>query len=58
VSFERAGTDSAVVVQLRALGHAAKFAGAQGDGNTIIVKNGVAYGANDRRSSDSKASAP
>ena len=34
------------------------FGGTQGDGHTIIVKNGVAYGANDRRSSDSKASVP
>jgi gamma-glutamyltranspeptidase len=59
VTFERASTDSAAVRrQLEALGHTVRFGGGQGDGNTIILKNGVAYGANDRRSADSKASAP
>jgi gamma-glutamyltranspeptidase/glutathione hydrolase len=58
VTFERPGTDSSMTKQLEALGHAVAFGGGQGDGNTIIVKNGVAYGANDRRSADSKASAP
>jgi hypothetical protein len=40
------------------MGHTIRFGGQQGDGHTIIVKDGVAYGANDRRSSDSKASVP
>jgi hypothetical protein len=44
------------------MGHTLRFSGAQGggqgDGHTIIVKDGIAYGANDRRSSDSKVSVP
>ncbi len=60
VDFERAATDSAVVKQLEAMGHKVRIAGVQGDGNTIMfdAKTHTAYGANDHRSADSKASAP
>jgi hypothetical protein len=41
------------------MGHAVKFGrAAQGDGHTIVVRDGVAAGANDHRSSDSKVSVP
>jgi len=40
------------------MGHAVKFGTTQGDGHTIIIKDGVAYGANDKRSADSKVSVP
>jgi gamma-glutamyltranspeptidase/glutathione hydrolase len=56
VTFER-GIDSATVKQLEAMGHKVRIGGVQGDGHTIMIKNGVAYGANDKRSSDSKVSA-
>jgi len=49
--------DSTVRV-LQSMGHTIKTGGMQGDGHTIIVRSGVAYGANDHRSSDSKASVP
>jgi hypothetical protein len=42
------------------MGHAVEQRGRQGDAHTIIfdAKTKTAYGANDRRSSDSKAAAP
>jgi gamma-glutamyltranspeptidase/glutathione hydrolase len=58
ITFERNAIPDSTADRLRAMGHGVKFGGTQGDGHTIIVKNGVAYGANDRRSSDSKASVP
>ena len=58
VTFERNAIPDSTAQRLQAMGHAIKFGGQQGDGHTIIVKNGVAYGANDRRSSDSKAAVP
>jgi gamma-glutamyltranspeptidase/glutathione hydrolase len=58
VTFERNALPDSTADRLRAMGHGVKFGGQQGDGHTIIIKNGVAYGANDRRSSDSKASTP
>jgi gamma-glutamyltranspeptidase/glutathione hydrolase len=58
VTFERNAIPDSTAQRLQAMGHAIKFGGQQGDGHTIIVKNGTAYGANDRRSSDSKAAVP
>ncbi len=58
VTFEQEAIPDSTVNRLRAMGHNVRFGGGQGDGNTIIVRNGVAYGANDRRSADSKASVP
>lgn len=58
VTFERNALPDSTMDRLRSMGHGVKVGGQQGDGHTIIVKNGVAYGANDRRSSDSKASIP
>jgi gamma-glutamyltranspeptidase len=58
ITFERNALPDSTVQALQAMGHTVKTGGMQGDGHTIIVKNGVAYGANDRRSSDSKASVP
>ena len=60
VDFERAGTDSSTVKALEAMGHKVRIAGTQGDGHTILydAKTKTATAANDRRSSDSKASVP
>jgi hypothetical protein len=40
------------------MGHTIRFGSVQGDGHTIIVRDGVAYGANDHRSPDSKVGVP
>jgi hypothetical protein len=42
------------------MGHKISVRGRQGDGHTIWVdpKDGMPYGVNDRRSTDSKASVP
>jgi gamma-glutamyltranspeptidase/glutathione hydrolase len=58
--LEDAGNDTAVVDALRSLGHAVRAGGEQGDGHTILIDlaTGVARGANDRRSPDSRAAAP
>ncbi len=40
------------------MGQTIKFDGERGDGHTIVVRDGVAYGANDRRSADSKVGVP
>ena len=58
--FERDAISDSTVAQLRAMGHAVEQRGRQGDAHTIIYnpKMKTAYGANDRRSSDSKTSAP
>jgi gamma-glutamyltranspeptidase/glutathione hydrolase len=61
VSIEqRAGLSDSVLALLRGMGHTVSLGGVQGDGNSIFVDlaTGIAYGANDKRSSDSKASAP
>jgi gamma-glutamyltranspeptidase/glutathione hydrolase len=58
VTFERNAIPDSTVERLTAMGYTVKFGGTQGDGNSIIVKDGVAYGANDHRSGTSKASAP
>ena len=58
VTFERNTLPDSTIQRLQAMGHALKFGGAQGDGHTIMIRNGVAIGANDRRSTDSKAAVP
>jgi gamma-glutamyltranspeptidase/glutathione hydrolase len=58
VVFERNALPDSTTQHLQAMGHAIRFGGQQGDGHTIVVRDGVAYGANDRRSADSKASVP
>lgn len=58
VTFERNSLPDSTLRALQAMGYGVKMGAAQGDGHTIIVKDGVAYGANDRRSADSKASVP
>ncbi|MGE5099448.1 MAG: gamma-glutamyltransferase [Deltaproteobacteria bacterium] len=58
VTFERNAIPDSTAQRLEAMGHKLRFGGQQGDGHTIILKDGVAYGANDRRSADSKASVP
>jgi gamma-glutamyltranspeptidase/glutathione hydrolase len=57
VSLERAGATEEVLQKLRAMGHAVTTGGAQGDANSIGVDaGGTAWGANDNRSPDGKAS--
>lgn len=58
--FERDAVPDSTLARLRAMGHTVEQRGRQGDAHTIIydVKAKTAYGANDRRSSDSKAAAP
>jgi gamma-glutamyltranspeptidase/glutathione hydrolase len=58
VTFERNAIPDSTTQRLEAMGHKLRFGGQQGDGHTIILRDGVAYGANDRRSADSKASVP
>jgi gamma-glutamyltranspeptidase / glutathione hydrolase len=58
VTFERNALPDSTTQRLQAMGYTVKFAGQQGDGHTIIVRNGVAYGANDHRSPDSKVATP
>jgi gamma-glutamyltranspeptidase/glutathione hydrolase len=58
VTFERNALPDSTAQRLQAMGHGVKFGGAQGDGHSIVVRNGMAFGAADRRSSDSKASVP
>jgi gamma-glutamyltranspeptidase/glutathione hydrolase len=59
VTFERNALPDSTVQRLTAMGYTVKFGGQQGDGNSIILRDGVAYGANDaKRSADSKASVP
>ncbi|MEO8449226.1 MAG: gamma-glutamyltransferase, partial [Gemmatimonadota bacterium] len=59
ITFLEAGAVPVDVVEtLRQMGHTVKFGGPQGDGHSIVIDpaTGIAYGANDRRSKDSKAS--
>jgi gamma-glutamyltranspeptidase / glutathione hydrolase len=60
VTFEQDAIPDSTVSRLREMGHAVELGGSQGDAHTIIMdaKSGRAYGANDWRSADSKASAP
>lgn len=59
VTFEKGAIPAETVQALTAMGYTVKFGNQQGDGNSIIVRDGVAYGANDsKRSADSKASVP
>jgi gamma-glutamyltranspeptidase / glutathione hydrolase len=57
-TFERGAIPDSVAAQLRAMGHDVRFGGLQGDGHTIVVRDGVASGANDHRSPDSKVGVP
>jgi gamma-glutamyltranspeptidase/glutathione hydrolase len=53
------GAPADAIERLRAMGHDVRVEGRQGDAHTIwIGPDGVAYGANDRRSADSKVSTP
>ena len=56
VYFEQQAIPEATVAALQALGHKVVLGGRQGDGHSILVDlaSGVAYGANDPRSPDSK----
>jgi gamma-glutamyltranspeptidase/glutathione hydrolase len=54
--FTRPTVTDADFDKLRAMGHDISRAGGQGDGHSILVRGGTAYGANDRRSGDSKVS--
>jgi gamma-glutamyltranspeptidase / glutathione hydrolase len=61
VSLERHMPDAdSVAARLREMGHTVRVRGGQGDAHSIAVDpvTGVAYGANDKRSPDSKAAAP
>jgi len=60
VRIERAGAVPALLEKLTAMGHLnVAEGGAQGDANSIAVDAaGTAWGANDRRSADGKASVP
>ena len=59
-TFERDALADSTLSRLRGMGHTVEQRGRQGDAHTIIFdpKTKTAYGANDRRSSDSKASRP
>jgi gamma-glutamyltranspeptidase / glutathione hydrolase len=57
-TIEANAVPEATLERLRAMGHTIRMQGGQGDGHSILVDpaTGVAYGANDKRSRDSKAS--
>jgi gamma-glutamyltranspeptidase/glutathione hydrolase len=56
--FERGAIPEEVQAKLKEMGHIIKMEGRQGDGNSILIDpaSGVAYGVNDKRSPDGKAS--
>jgi gamma-glutamyltranspeptidase / glutathione hydrolase len=56
-TFEDAAITPAVLAKLKSMGHNARMQGRQGDAHSILVDvaSGIAYGVNDKRSSDSKA---
>jgi gamma-glutamyltranspeptidase/glutathione hydrolase len=57
VSIERSGANEELLAKLKAMGHTAAARGVQGDANSIGVDpGGTAWGANDKRSPDGKAS--
>ncbi len=58
VTFERNAVPDSVAARLTAMGHTVRFGGLQGDGHTIVMRDGVASGANDHRSPDSKVGVP
>jgi gamma-glutamyltranspeptidase len=60
VRIERAGAAPALLEKLTAMGHVnVAEGGVQGDANSIAIDAaGTAWGANDRRSPDGKASVP
>jgi gamma-glutamyltranspeptidase/glutathione hydrolase len=59
VSMEANGVSEADLAILREMGHTIRIGGGQGDGHTIFIdRNGIAFGANDRRSRDSRAARP
>jgi gamma-glutamyltranspeptidase/glutathione hydrolase len=57
-TLEANAVPAATLERLKAMGHDIRMAGGQGDGESILVdlRTGIAYGANDKRSRDSKAS--
>lgn len=57
-TIEENGATPDTLKKLQDMGHKAKMGNRQGDAHSILVspKSGVAYGINDRRSADSKAS--
>jgi gamma-glutamyltranspeptidase/glutathione hydrolase len=59
VTIEKGGASDDVVERLAKMGHTVKVGGQQGDANSILVDDkGQAWGANDRRTADGKASVP
>ena len=56
--FEAGAIPESTVAALQALGHTVRIGGGIGDGHSIVIdpKTRIAYGANDHRSADSKAS--
>jgi len=57
-TFEEGAIPAEVMARLKQMGHNIRMQGKQGDGNSIFVDSakGVAYGVNDHRSPDGKAS--
>ena len=60
VGIEANGVDAETLAKLKALGHDARMFGRQGDAHSIWIdpNTGIAYGINDKRTEDSKASVP
>jgi gamma-glutamyltranspeptidase/glutathione hydrolase len=60
ISMERGAVSSADSAKLVAMGHTIRMPTGQGDGHSIFFDQatGTAWGANDRRSSDSKVGVP
>jgi gamma-glutamyltranspeptidase / glutathione hydrolase len=59
VTFEEQGVSEEALKTLRAMGHEVNVAARQGDAHTIwVAPDGTPYGANDKRTRDSKASVP
>jgi gamma-glutamyltranspeptidase/glutathione hydrolase len=58
-TIEEGGVPEEVLTALRGMGHDVRTQGRQGDAHSIwIGPDGIAYGANDKRTADSKASVP
>lgn len=58
VTFKRNALPDSTATRLQTMGYTVKFGGNQGDGHSIIMRDGVAHGAADHRSPDSKVSVP
>jgi len=59
VSIEEGGVSPETIARLKEMGHDVSFTTRQGDAHTIWVDaDGTAYGANDKRTADSKAAVP